>query len=223
MVYLDWLQAVLESNSRYAWKWWSSEPRNTIWGHDRASLEMHLEAEVDWTERWTLRPWSSEFGDTIGVRHWVNSEMHLEAVIEWGWRCTWRPRSSGLTDGLGGRDQASLEMQLETEIEWTQRCTWRPWSREFGYALGGHDRASLEEYLAVVDLKPVDGRRARCWDSIHRLVNSKPWECDEVTLPLKLLWRTGWCRSIGREVRRKLKLHSEVNSKLSEWRDDRHS
>jgi len=37
-----------------------------------------------------------------------------------------------------------------------------------------------------------------------------------VTLPLKLLWRTGWWRSSGREVRRKLKLHSGVNLK-SGW------
>ena len=42
---------------------------------------------------------------------------------------------------------------------------------------------------------------------------SKPWECDKVTLPFKLVWRTGWWRSIGREVRRKLKLHSGVNLK----------
>jgi len=40
----------------------------------------------------------------------------------------------------------------------------------------GYDRGRFEEYLEVVDLEAVDGRRARCWDSIHRLVNSKPWE-----------------------------------------------
>jgi len=74
----------------------------------------------------------------------------------------------------------------------------------------------LKEYLEVVDLEEVDreavdGRR---WDSIHWLVNSKPWECDEVTLTLMLLWRTGWWRSIGGDARRKLKLHSGVDSKL---------
>jgi hypothetical protein len=63
--------------------------------------------------------------------------------------------------------------------------------------------------LEAVDLEVVDGRRARC----HRLVNSKPWEFDEVALSLKLLWRTGWWPSIGREACRKLKLHSAVNSK----------
>ena len=56
---------------------------------------------------------------------------------------------------------------------------------ESGDALvAGYDRARLEEYLEVVDLEAVGGRRARCWDSIHRLVNSKPWECDKVTSPL---------------------------------------
>jgi len=50
-------------------------------------------------------------------------------------------------------------------------------------------------------------------DSIPQSVNSQPWECDKVTLPLKVLWRSGWWQSIGREVRRKLKLHSGVNWK----------
>jgi len=71
----------------------------------------------------------------------------------------------------------------------------------------------LEVYLEVVDLEAVDGRYNRCWDSIHRLINLKPWECDKVTLPLKLLLITGWWRSIGRAVHQKLKLLSVVNSK----------
>jgi len=71
--------------------------------------------------------------------------------------------------------------------------------------VAGYDQARLEEYLGVVALEAIDGRRARCWDSIHRIVNSKPWECDEVTLPWKLLWRTSWWQSISREVSRKLK------------------
>jgi hypothetical protein len=49
--------------------------------------------------------------------------------------------------------------------------------------------------LEAVDLEAVDGRRARC----YRLVHLKLWECNDVTLPLKLLWGTGWWRSIGRE------------------------
>jgi len=115
-------------------------------------------------------------------------------------RCTWRLWSSEFGDALWGCDRVRLEMQLETEIEWTQRCTGRPWSSEFGHAHGGwdrvnseinfelwssefrdavsvgYDRGRLQEYLQVVDLEVVDGRSARCWDSIHQLVNSKPWE-----------------------------------------------
>jgi hypothetical protein len=54
-------------------------------------------------------------------------------------------------------------MQLETEIESTQIYTPRLWSSEFGDALVvGYDRARLEEYLEVVDLEAVNGRRARC-------------------------------------------------------------
>jgi len=246
-VYLDWQHAMIVGNSRCTWRWRSSELSDTLRGHDRASSEMHLEAEMEWTEGCTGRPWSSElemhleteiewthictwrlwsseFGDAIGDRERVNSEMHWEAVIERVWRCTWRPRWSELRDALWGRDRASLELQLEKEIEWTQIYTPRPWSSEFGDALvAGYHRAGLEEYLEVVDLEAVDGRRAGCWDSTHRLVNSKPWECDEVTLPLKLWWRTGWWRSIGREVCRKLKLHSGANSKSRKWRDNRQS
>ena len=127
--------------------------------------------------------------------------------------------------GLAARgDCQQFEVHLKMTIEWTQRYTPRPWFSEFGDALvASYDRARLDEYLEVVDLEAVDGRRAKCWDSIHQLVNSKPLECDEVTLPLKILWRTGWSRSIGREVRGKLTLHSGVNSKSREWRDDRQS
>jgi len=69
-LYLDWLKAVLESNSRCAWKWRLSELRDILRGRDRASLEMHLEAVIERIWRYTWRPWSSEFGD-----------MHLEAMI----------------------------------------------------------------------------------------------------------------------------------------------
>jgi len=53
-------------------------------------------------------------------------------------------------------------------------------------------------------------------DSMHRLVTSKPWECDEVTMPLKLLRRACWLHPICREARRKLQLHSGVNSECGE-------
>jgi len=115
--------------------------------------------------------------------------------------------------GLAARgDWEQFKVPLKMTMEWTQRYTPRPWWSEFGQALGGQDRVNsemhstlwsskvrdalaasddrggLQEYLKVVDLEAVDGRRARCWDSIHRAVNSKLWECDEVTLPMKLFW-----------------------------------
>jgi len=208
-------------------------------------LDVHLKMMIEWTRRYTPRPWSSECGDARRGRDRARLEMQLETEIEWTQRCTGRPWSSELWHAHGGHDRASVKMQLETEIEWTQRCTGRPWSSACRHALGGRDRvnsgmhsklwssefrdalgagndpARLMENLEVVNLEAVDGRRARCCDSIHRLVIWKPWECDEVTSPLKLLCRTGWWQAIWREVRRKL--HSGVNSKSREWRDDRPS
>jgi len=46
-------------------------------GRDLASLEMHLQAEIEWTERCTWRPWSIEFGDALGGRDRASLEMHL--------------------------------------------------------------------------------------------------------------------------------------------------
>jgi len=194
------LEAVIERVWRCTWRLRSSELRDALGGRDRASLEMHLETEIEWTQRCTWRPGSSKFGDALGGHDHAN----LQAVIERVWRYTWKPWSSEFGDELGGRDRASLEMHLEAMIERVWRYTWRPWLSEIGRVLGG-------------------GRWTARRDSIHQIVNSQPWECDKVTLPLKLLWRTGWWRSIGREVRRKLKIHSGVNSKSWEWRDDRQS
>jgi len=163
-------------------------------------LNLRTPAVAHWWCTW--RPRSSELRYALGGRDRVNSEMHLEARIEWTQRCTWRPWSCE----LGGRNRASLEIHLVAVIERVWRCTWRMWSSEFGDALGGQDEVRLDEYLEA-----VDGRCARCWDSIHQLVNSQPWECDNVTL---LLGSHGELADVGRscrEVRRKLKLHSRVN------------
>jgi len=70
-------------------------------------------------------------------------------------------------------------MHLQAVIERVWKCTWRPWSSEFDDALGRHHQARVEEYLEA-----VNRRHTGCWHSIHPLVNSQPWECDEVTLPL---------------------------------------
>jgi len=51
MVFLDWLQVVLESNSRCTWGWQSSELRDTLRGSGQPCLEMCLEAVIEWTWR----------------------------------------------------------------------------------------------------------------------------------------------------------------------------
>jgi len=206
------LEAEIEWTESCTWRPWSVEFGDALGGRDRSSLEMHLEAVIRrvWRCTWRLRssklraalggrdrvwrctwrPRSSELRAALGDRDRGSLEMHLEAEIEWTESCTWRRWSIEFGDALGSRDRASLEMHWGEVIERVWRCTCRPWLSEFGDALvAGYDRARLEEYLAVVDLEAVGGRRARCWDSIHRLVNSKPWACDKVTSPLKLLWR----------------------------------
>jgi hypothetical protein len=89
-LYLYRLQAVLESKSKYAWSWWSSELSDTLWGCDWASLEMHLEAENKWNHRCTWRPCSSEFGDALGGHDAMNWVLNFEAIIKQVWRCTCR-------------------------------------------------------------------------------------------------------------------------------------
>jgi len=113
-VYLDWLQAVHESNSKCAWRWRLSELGNSLRGRGGARLEMQLEIEIQWTLRYSARPWSSGFGDSLGGRGRLNSEMHLEAVTKRDWRCNWRPRLCELRDTLRlrSRDRASWDMHL---------------------------------------------------------------------------------------------------------------
>jgi len=63
--FLDWLQAVRESNSRCAWKWRSGEFRDILRGFDGARLEMHLEVEIERIWRYTRRPWLSELREAL--------------------------------------------------------------------------------------------------------------------------------------------------------------
>jgi len=89
-LYLDWLQAVHESNSRFSWK-----------------------MTIEWTQRYTPRRCSSGIGDALGGCDRVNLEMHSEIVIAQVWRCTWRP----CLCELAGCNRASLEILLEAVIE----------------------------------------------------------------------------------------------------------
>ena len=75
---------------------------NLLGCRDWASLEMHLEAEMEWTQRCTWRLWLSEFGHALGGRDQVNTKMPSEAVTELHWRCTCRLRSSKIGGVLGG-------------------------------------------------------------------------------------------------------------------------
>jgi len=89
-------------------------------GHDRASWDIHLEAEIEWTQRWTWRPGSSELRDALGGRDRAN----LEAIIKRVWRYTWWLWLSEFEDALGGCDRASLEMHLEAVMKWVWKSTW---------------------------------------------------------------------------------------------------
>jgi len=189
------LEAVIERVWRCTWRPRSSWTQRCTWRPQSSDFGDGFAGRDRVTQRCTWRPWSSEFGDAQGGRDRVTSRMHLEAVIERVWRCTWRPRSG-----------------------WTERCTWRSWSSEFEDALAGHDWARSGDYLEA-----VDRRRAGCWDSILQLVNSQPWEYDEVTLPLISHGELAGGGRSCREARRKLNLHSGVNSQSSEWRGDRQS
>ena len=138
-VYLEWLQAVLQSKSRCAWRWRSSELRDTLGGHKRDSLEKHWVRVLEWTQRCTWRLYWSEFGDALGGQDQAVLEMHVEGVIEWVWSCTWRPRSSNSEIHLGAVIEWVWRCTWRPRSSWTQRCTWRPWLSEFGDAFGGRD------------------------------------------------------------------------------------
>jgi len=110
---LDWLQSVLESNSRGAWKWRSSELRDILRGRDRASLEMHLEAAIERDWRCTWRPCLCE----LAGRNRASLKIHLEAMIERVWRCIWRPWSSEIGRVLGGgQSTAHRVMRLYSSV-----------------------------------------------------------------------------------------------------------
>ena len=60
-------------------------------GRDRASLEMNLEAKIEY-----LR-------DALGCRNGARLEMHLEAIVV----RTWRLQSSEFEDATGGHAHAN--------------------------------------------------------------------------------------------------------------------
>jgi len=139
-VYVDWLQTVLDSNSRCTWRWRSRELRDAIWrlwwiklgdehaGHDHANLE----AVIDRVWRYTCSLWFCK----LGRRDWGWLEKHLggddRASLEASFKWLHWPKSTEVTDALRGWDRASLEMHYEAMI----MQTWKPWLGEFWEALG---------------------------------------------------------------------------------------
>jgi len=78
---------------RSTWRKLSCE----LGGHNRASLEMHLQVVIENICRYTWRPRSSELSDALAgpdreslEMHWgwdrVNTEIYLEAMIDRDWR-----------------------------------------------------------------------------------------------------------------------------------------
>ena len=112
-VYLDGLQAVLDSNSRCAWQWRSCELSDTLCSHDWASLEIYLVAMI--VQTW--RPRSREFGHSLRGWNGASLEMHLEAMIKRVWRYTWRPWLSEIGWVLGGsQGTAHLVLRLDSSV-----------------------------------------------------------------------------------------------------------
>jgi len=60
------LKTVIECNWRWTWRLQYCQ----LGGHHQESLQMHSEAEIEWTQWYTWRPRICEFGDAIGGDDW---------------------------------------------------------------------------------------------------------------------------------------------------------
>jgi hypothetical protein len=154
------------------WRQRSSKLRDALGAHGAASLDIHLETDIEWNHKCSQRPGWSEFGDALGCHDCAN----LQAVIQQIWRYTWRPRSREL-----------------------RRCSWRPWSIQFGDALWGCDRASFQMHLQGMierdwrsTCRPSIWREARRQLRLYSLVNLGLWECRELSTTSAERWETGW-------------------------------
>jgi hypothetical protein len=130
-LYVDWLHAEPMSYSWCAWKWKSSELRDTLWGHVQAIVKMHMEVVIERIWRYTCRMWSSDHSDAYRDHDWAGLVTHLWRPwsCEGGGRnrvtldrCPWRHWSGE----LAGYNRGSLAIHLEAGIERVWRCTWRP-------------------------------------------------------------------------------------------------
>jgi len=143
------METIMEWIQRYPWTPWLSEVRDTLWGSDEATLQIHMEAPIK-------RVW--RFGHP--GRYCAN----LDTLIKHVWWCTWRLQSCNVQDHNSG----SLEMHLDPLIEWVWTYTWMPWLSKFGLLGGGESDGGC-----------LGGRRNRSWDSIcwltHYSGNVKNW------------------------------------------------
>ena len=112
------LKMMIESTQRYTPRPWWREDGDGQQGHNRAFLEIHLEAVMKWTEGCTPRSWSTEFVDTLGDHDRVNKEMRSKIVIERVCTHTWRPSSCELQ----GSNRASVDEYLEAVERWRTGC-----------------------------------------------------------------------------------------------------
>ena len=148
-------------------------------------------------------------------------EMPIEAEMEWAQIYTCRPSSRKLGRSLGGwdlvhselpiggRNQERVEMYLEAELKWMQGCTWRLWSSEpWSSEIGG--------VLAVSRLEVC---RVLPFHSSFGYSNSQPWEWNKVTVRFSADGKQGGGSKSCKEVCRMLKLHSQANYWLCQWRE----
>jgi len=189
---------------------------DVLGGRDRASWDIHLVAEIEWTQWYTPRLWSSEFGLALGGRDRVNSVMHSEQwssefrdALAAGYH-RWRleeylqvvdleavngrhARCCDSIHRLVNSDRMNSEMHLEGRIEWTQRCTGRLWSSEFGDALWGHDQARVEMQLET-EIEWTQICTGRLWSSEfgHALAGYDRARLEEYLEAVDLEWG---CRS----------------------------
>ena len=124
MVYLRWLQAELQSNSRFTSRLQLSELRDVLGGCDWLRLEMHSEAVMQWVSRCIWRTSLCKHAGCDGMGLELHMQCHdcanLKAIMEGIERYTWWPQLSELRDGHQSCDWANLTMHLENRAKWEE-------------------------------------------------------------------------------------------------------
>jgi len=95
--------ANLETIIKLVWRYISRPQSCEHRGRNWASLEMHLEAIIEWVCGYALA---------------AHDSANLEAAIEQVWRCTWRPWSRQIGGVLGGGQSASSSSGGRQVVSW---------------------------------------------------------------------------------------------------------